>query len=163
MYLESRRDPVQRKYTVKGKGMWAKKEIFRILTECNQRQGWQIPEYLVSYEADILAKKIDKNPWQPEPSYAERYLTAHRVTELLELAETCWFTRAVFPELGTRRGIKSSYYVQLGESCYDRAVKHLNRSNTHTLEQMQKNFEFLAESAYTAIRLNENFREMWDL
>lgn len=143
--------------------MWAKKEIHKILTECNQRQGWQIPEHIVSYESTILANKIDKNPWQPEPSYAERYLTVTRVSELLELAETCWFTRAVFPELGQRRGINSRYYVQLGESCYDRALRHLDRTNALTLELMSRHFEFLAESAYTAIRLNSEFREMWDL
>lgn len=143
--------------------MWAKREIFKILQETNTRQGWSIPEHLVSYEADILANKLDKNPWQPEPSYAERYLTVTRVQELLELAETCWFTRAVFPELGERRGISSSYYVQLGESCYDRALRHLDTANTQTLELMKRNFEFLAETAYTAIRLNQEFREMWDL
>ncbi len=143
--------------------MWAKREIYNILTETNQRQGWTIPEHIVSYESDILAKKIDKNPWQPEPSYAERYLTVTRVSELLELAETCWFTRAVFPELGQRRGINSAYYVQLGESCYSRVLAQLDRNNTETLKAMKEHFEFLAETAYTAIRLNTVFREMWDL
>lgn len=140
--------------------MWAKQQIHLILDECNTRQGWTIPEHIVTYEAEILAKKIDKTSWQPEPSYAERYLTISKPSELVELAEVCWFTRAVFPELGTRRGINPSYYVDLGQGCYDRALQYFE---DRTLRAMSQHFEFLAETVYTAIRLNQEFREMWEL
>lgn len=130
-----------------------------ILVETNERHGWTIPAYVVEYEARVLASKIDKNPWQPEPSYAERYMTLRTPAEALELANTCWFTRAVFPELRQRHGIQSSYYVQLGSSCYEMVLKHSDMPAVRTL---YKNFEFLAETAYTAIRHYGSFRSMWD-
>lgn len=130
-----------------------------ILNETNERHGWVIPEYVVDYEARVLASKIDRNPWQPEPSYAERYMTLRSITEALELANTCWFTRAVFPELKRKHGIQSSYYVQLGSSCYEMVLKH---SDMPAVRSLHKNFEFLAEAAYTAIRHYGDFRSMWD-
>lgn len=130
-----------------------------ILVETNERHGWTIPEYVVNYLARVLASKIDRNPWQPEPSYAERFMMLRTITEALELANTCWFTRAVFPELKQRHGVNPSYYVQLGSSCYEMVLKHNDMPAVRTLH---KNFEFLAETAYTAIRHYGDFRSMWD-
>ena len=137
----------------------AENGIKRILTETYDLQGWSIPAYIVNFQSKLLAEKIDKNPWQPEPSYAARFMTIRTLNEALELANTCWFTRAVFPELGSRRGINSSYYVDMGVACYDMVAK---RSEQLVAEQMARNFEFLAEAAYTAIRHYGEFRSMWD-
>lgn len=137
----------------------AQQGIYDILTETNTRQGWSIPSYVIDYECRILAERMNKNPWQPEPSYAARYLTASRPSELLELGNLCWFTRAVFPELGQRRGIKSSYYVDLGQSCYSRVLDH---SRIPAVEVMCRHFEFCAEAVLTAIRHHGEFRSMWD-
>lgn len=131
-----------------------------ILEETYENQGWQIPKAVIDYQCQILAAMIDRNPWQPEPSYAERYLTIRNSQEAVNLGNVCWFTRAVFPELGTRRGITARYYVDLGQGCYERA---LAAQNTPVLKIMCEHFEFLAECAYTAIRWNQGFREMWDL
>ena len=139
--------------------MWAEREIFKILTECNQRQGWEIPEHVVSYESRVLASKIDKNPWQPEPSYAERFLTVRTPAEMLELGNICWFTRAVFPELGERRGLSKDYYSLLGRSCYESVLKW---SEIYAVQTMYRHFDFLAETVYTALRYQQEFREMWD-
>jgi hypothetical protein len=130
-----------------------------ILTETNSWHGWTIPEYVIDYEARILASKLDRVPWQPEPSYAERFMTARTTTELLELANTCWFTRAVFPELKQRHGIKESYYVDMGVSCYERV---LAKNEVPAVRALCEHFEFLAETAYTAVRHYGNFRSMWD-
>lgn len=136
------------------------KQMFRdLLTECNQLHGWQIPDDLINYEAEVLASKIDRNPWQPEPSYAERYMQLRTVAEAWELANTCWFTRAVFPELKQRHGIVESYYVQLGQGCLGRVMQHTDQA---WIRRLHRHFEFLAETAYTAIRLNGEFRSMWD-
>jgi len=135
--------------------------IFRtLLEETYHRQGWQIPDTVIEYQTQLLAVKIDQPSWQPEPSYAERYLQLRNCREAKNLGDTCWFTRAVFPELGSRRGIAASYYVQMGQGCYSRVVAE---SNDPAVKLMQQHFEFLAEAAYTAIRLNREFREMWDL
>lgn len=137
----------------------AQREIYQILCETNTRQGWSIPTYVIDYECRILAERMDKNPWQPEPSYAERYLQIKRPSEALELGNLCWFTRAVFPELGSRRGITASYYVDLGQSCYSMVLEH---SRIPAVQIMRDHFEFCAEAVLTAIRYNGEFRSMWD-
>lgn len=139
--------------------MWAKQQLRLILDQCNEQHGWQIPLHVTDYVSGILADKIDKNPWQPLPSYAECYLNLRTPAEALSLGNTCWFTRAVFPELGERRGLKASYYVDLGQGCYEMVLKYTEFPAIRTLH---KHFEFLAETAYTAIRHQGEFREMWD-
>lgn len=133
--------------------------IRAILEETNERQGWAIPLYVVAYEAEILAEKIDRNPWAPEPSYAERFMTLRNAQEALHLGNTCWFTRAVFPEHKSRRGLSANYYVDMGQSCYSRALQDLDLP---AVRMINTHFEFLAETVYTAVRLNGQFREMWD-
>lgn len=130
-----------------------------ILEESLQSHGWDIPKNITHSITTILADKIDKNPWQPEPSYAERYLTIKTRQEAIDLGNTCFFTRAVFPELGERRGINPTYYVSIGQGCYDRA---LSKFYTLELEQLRDHFEFLAEVTYTAVREFGNFRSMWE-
>ena len=137
----------------------AVREFRNILTDTNELMGWRIPNYVIEYESRIFASKLEQPNWQPEPSYAERYLTIRTAQQALDLANTCWFTRSVFPELGSRRGISESYYVQLGQSCYDRVLRD---SDSQTVETMRDHFEFLAETAYTAIRHYGKFRSMWD-
>lgn len=131
-----------------------------ILRETCTRQGWQLPEPVLDYAVKILADKLDKNPWQPEPSYAERYLTLRTAQEAIDLGNTCWFTRAVFPELMERRGIKSSYFVDMGQGCYSLVLKQVEHPAIAVLNQ---HFEFTAEVTHTAVRYCNHFREMWDL
>jgi len=111
-----------------------------ILQETCDRQGWTMPEPVLDYTVKILADKLAKNPWQPEPSYAERYLT--------------------LPELMERRGIKSSYFVDMGQGCYSRVLK----VNPHpAITVLNQHFEFTAEMTLTAVRYCDHLREMWDL
>jgi hypothetical protein len=133
--------------------------IKKILTETNEQQGWDIPLYVINYEAEILAEKIDHNPWDPQPSYAEQFMKVRTAREALELGNTCWFTRAVFPEYKSRRGIPASYYVDMGKSCYARV---LDQSDLPAVRVLCDHFEFLAETVYTAVRHYGQFREMWD-
>lgn len=139
----------------------AVKGIRSILVETYELHGWTIPEYIVEYQTQILADKLDKNPWQPEPSYAEQYLKIRTRAQALALANTCFFTRTVFPELNQHRGINSGYYVDLGQSCYDMAIRS-DSMVSPTLTMMRDHFEFLSEAAYTAIRHSGDFRSMWD-
>jgi hypothetical protein len=138
---------------------FASREFRRILVECYQRQGWVVPEDVIDYTVKILVDKIDKNPWQPQPSYAEAYLTTTRPQALLDLGNTCWFTRAVFPDCQQRRGIGANYYTELGTSCYERVLRYWTMP---TLEIMNQHFEFIAEMAYTAIHSQGDFRTMWE-
>lgn len=130
-----------------------------LLEDTCRHQGWQIPRAVQTHMTQVLAHYIDQPNWRPEPSYAERYLQIRTISEALTLGNVCWFTRAVFPELGSSRGINSSYYVQLGQGCYQRV---LEEANNQALDLVCKHFEFTAEVAYTAIRHWGQFREMWD-
>ena len=131
-----------------------------ILVETCTRQGWTIPQHTLDYTVKILADKLDKNPWQPEPSYAERYMTLRTPAEALELGNTCWFTRAVFPELMERRGLNPSYFVDMGQGCYSLVLKHTEHPAVRTLHT---HFEFTAEMTLTAVRHFGSLREMWNL
>jgi len=139
----------------------SRQSIRDILEETYQLHGWDIPQYVIRYQAELLASYIDQVNWRPEPSYAECYLQIRTCEQALHLGNVCWFTRAVFPELGERRGIRASYYVDMGTSCYDRVIVE-ERASTPTIEIMRDHFEFLAECAHTAIRYHGHWRSMWD-
>lgn len=132
--------------------------IRSILKETIDTHGWTIPTPVFEYTVRILAEKVDTVPWQPEPSYAEAYMSIKTPTEALALGNTCFFTRSVFPELLERRGLKADYFVELGQGSYDRALKYTVMPH---IKVMRDNFEFLAEVVYTGIRLNGYFRSMW--
>lgn len=130
-----------------------------ILHETLELQGWEVPNPVVVYTTNLLAEKLDKNPWLPEPSFAERYMTLKNVSDAQDLGDTCFFTRAVFPELGNRRGINSSYYVTIGQGCYDQVLRIIPDP---ALRQMRDHFEFLAEVVWTSVRAYGQFRPLWD-
>lgn len=139
--------------------MFAEKEITRILEETLERQGWTMPKPVASHAVKILVSKIEQPNWQPEPSYAEVFMQLKNPSAALAMGDTCWFTRAVFPDLGSRRGISSNYYTMLGQACYDHAAQYYDNP---VLELMRDHFEFIAEIAYTAIWSKGDFRSMWD-
>jgi hypothetical protein len=129
-----------------------------ILKETVEEHGWHIPQPVFEYTVRILADKVDKMPWQPEPSYAEAYLNIRTPSAALNLGNTCFFTRSVFPELLERRGLQASYFVELGQGSYTIALKHTPMPH---IQALRDNFEFLAEIVYTAVRMNGSFRSMW--
>ena len=138
---------------------WTVREFRRILTDTNELHGWNIPNNIVEYEARILAERIDCPDWRPKDSYAETYLKITNSEAALAFGNVCWFTRSVFPELGNNRGITQDYWVKLGQSSYDRALRTVP---SITVTQMRDNFEFLAETVLTAFRHYGSFRSMWD-
>lgn len=139
--------------------MFAQREIRRILTDTWHRQGWQVPEAVTNYECHVLLSMLDRVPWQPEPSYAERYLKIRSINEAIEFGNVCWFTRAVFPDCLKRRGLKESYFTELGQSSWDRAIRITNDA---TLIMMRDYFDWTAEMTYTAVHSEGEFRSLWD-
>lgn len=133
--------------------------IRAVLDECCERQGWQLPIDVVSYCSQVLEDHVNRPNWQPKPSYAEQFMQIRTVRQAIDLGNECWFTRAVFPELMSTRGIKSSYYVDMGTACFDRA---LSATGHPTVRRLRDHFEFTAEVAWTAIHSKNGFRSMWD-
>ena len=130
-----------------------------LMTDTLNLQGWNIPARVQQHMIQILVNKIDQNPWQPQPSYAEQYMMVQSVEAIMALGDTCWFTRAVFPEIGAKRGISSSYYTDLGQGCYDRVLAKTEYNAS--IQQLRDHFDFLAEVAWTVIHSQGDFREMW--
>lgn len=135
------------------------REIRRILTDTNDLHGWHIPNHIIEYESRVLAERLEQPHWRPEPSFAERYMQIRTPEQALALGNVCWFTRSVFPELLSRRGISEQYFVDMGQSCYDRVLRDCD---SMTIKTMRDHFEFLCECTYTAIRHYGEFRSMWD-
>jgi len=133
--------------------------IRQLLVDCCDRQGWALPEDIVNYCTMVLSDHVAKPNWQPKPSYAEQFMCVRTVQQYISLGNECWFTRAVFPELMERRGIKSSYYVDMGMACFDQVV---NKTAHPTVRAIRDHFEFTAEVAWTAIHARDGFRSMWD-
>jgi hypothetical protein len=129
------------------------------LIDTYRQHGWEIPNSVIDYESELFSLYIDKPDFEPKPSYAEQYMTMNTVSEARRLADCCFFTRSVFPDLKQHRGISSSYFVDMGQGCYDRVYKETGYA---VMLVMRDHFEFLAECAYTAIRMNGEFRSMWE-
>lgn len=138
---------------------FALEQIEQIVLETLEQQGWVMPENVYHYTTRLLTQYWDKPNWQPQPSYAECYLKITDPRAAQQLGDACFFTRAVFPELGARRGINSNYYVQLGQGCYTMLLQY---TPDPTIAQMRDHFEFLAEMIYTAIHSQGDFRSMWE-
>jgi hypothetical protein len=138
---------------------WTRQQIREILTETWQRQGWQVPDAITDYECAILVEMLARVPWQPQPSYAERYMALKQPQEFLEFGNVCWFTRAVFPQCLQRRGLTEQYFTDLGTAAWQRALDYYDNP---TLEQLCQYFDYTAEMTYTAIHCHGDFRSMWD-
>ena len=134
-------------------------KIRDVLDQCCEQQGWCLPMDVVSYCAEVLQAHVSLPNWQPQPSYAEQFMQMRTTRQAVDLGNTCWFTRAVFPELMSRRGIHSSYYVDMGTACFDRV---LNSTGHPTVRKLRDHFEFTAEVAWTAIHSKGGFRSMWE-
>ena len=130
-----------------------------LMTDTLNRQGWNIPAKVQQHMIQILVNKIDQNPWQPQPSYAEQYMMAQSIEAIMALGDTCWFTRAVFPEIGAKKGLSSSYYTDLGQGCYNRVLA--KTGHNASIQQLRDHFDFLAEIAWTVIHSQGEFRSMW--
>lgn len=141
--------------------MWTesvRREFRKIITDCLDRQGWEWPKTVTDYVTDLLVDRIDANPWQPEPSYAEQYMRLQTAAQARSLGDTAFFARAVFPSYMERRGLGADYFVQIGQGCYDRVLKE---QDVTALRFMRRDFEYIAEMTWTAVHSQGELRRMW--
>lgn len=83
--------------------------------------GFQAPESLIYYLADLLAERLDRTEIIPQPSFAERYLelyNCYRLNDFKDYADSALFFVSLLPEYGRRRGLDLDYYATLGISTY---------------------------------------------
>lgn len=101
--------------------MTARSQFLDHLEQHCDTWGFQAPESLLYYLADLLAERIDRTEIIPQPSFAERYLelySCHRLSEFKDYADSALFFVSLLPEYGRRRGLDISYYATLGISTY---------------------------------------------
>ena len=133
-------------------------EFEELYKDCLDRHGWTIPEATVNYIVALLAERVDRVPWEPEPSYAEQYLQIRTRQQALDLGNTCFWCRSVFPTYKSSRGYTPEYMALLGQSCYDRVLKEVE---IQPLVHLRDYWEFLAEVTYTAVWSQGGYRTMW--
>lgn len=133
-------------------------QISILLRDCCEQHGWQLPHQCLLYMTQVLSDHMNKPDWQPQPSYAEAFMRVNTVLGYNALANECWFARAVFPTLLSRRGLNASYFVQMGQTCFDQVY---SRSGNEIAATMRDHFEFLAEVAWTTVHAQGEWRSMW--
>lgn len=125
-------------------------EIFRQLSESAQAiSGIRLPKYIEIYGVLILADHMRRNRWEPDPSFAECYMTLRDAAAARDFGDECLFMCGVFPEYASRRGLTTSYYQSLGQGAYLRAAKDLERD---LFECLAKNFSVVSRWMLTVTR-----------
>lgn len=94
---------------------------FRAIRDHSTRTGFDMPELLAWYLADLLAERLQDCDIIPDPSFAERYLELYNEISLAAFkhyADSALFFVSLMPEYGNRRGLDMTYYGTLGISTY---------------------------------------------
>ena len=114
-----------------------------IVRETQEKHGYELPVDLEHYVVMLLAVHIDKSNFLPQDSFAESYLKLQRPARLeaKELGDTCLFVTGVFPSLGERKGIKRSYYANIGKTSYSLVSETMNVT---LFSSLSKHFDFLS-------------------
>lgn len=101
--------------------MPARDIIYQHLHTHSHITGFEMPELLEWYLADMLTERLMRVDIIPEPSFAERYLalySEHDLGQFKDYADSSLFFVSIMPEYGRRRGLDMSYYASLGISTY---------------------------------------------
>ncbi len=98
------------------------KTVFRnLITEHQQRTGFEMPPLLEDYLVDLLDSRLERVEIIPEPSFAECYLKLYQRPnpELMrDFGDSTLFFCSLMPDYGQRRGLNMDYYATLGISTY---------------------------------------------
>lgn len=126
-------------------------QFFDHLTEHRDRTGFAASDQLLTYLADLLAERLDRVDFIPEPSFAERYLelySCQRLSEFKDYADSSLFFVSLLPKYGQRRGLDLEYYANLGISVYY-TLGDLSKDQRYT--QLGNWFYHLQKFLYTAL------------
>ena len=96
-------------------------QFFKLLVDHSSHTGFDCPETLYYYLADLLNSRLTRTDLIPDPSFAERYLllyTEANSAVFKDYADSALFFCSLLPEYGRRRGLSMDYYATLGISTY---------------------------------------------
>lgn len=118
--------------------------FYDVVKETQAKTGFDLPEQLEAYVVMLLAYNIDRPNFLPEDSFAEAYLRLQRPADMTakELGDTCLFVSGVFPTYGNRRGLKRSYFQNIGVVSYEMVAEVMHRD---LFTQLAHHFHFLSD------------------
>jgi hypothetical protein len=102
----------------------------------------------------LLAHHVERPFFEPDSSFAEKYLQLKTNRTAKELGDTCLFVSGVFPTYGRRKGLRKSYYTNIGISSYSQIQSEL-------FSELASHFDFL--SNFIELSLHSSKREMNNL
>lgn len=96
-------------------------ELFeQLVREVIESQGLCLPWELQVYTTAVMAEYCDKPAVTLGKTFAELYLTAETVGDCKTVGDLALLVYGAFPQYRRHRGIKSSYYRDIGRSAYSR-------------------------------------------
>ena len=106
--------------------------FYKVVKQTQSRYGYDLPFDIEVYVVMLLASHVDKKDFLPQDSFAESYMKLKGI-KAKELGDTCLFTVGVFPEYGSRHGIPSEYFSNIGKNSYHLAKDQLDQDLFDTL------------------------------
>ena len=128
--------------------------INTLVHECQSVKGLELPKPITIYCTAILADKLDKPLWEPQPTWAERYLTMKSAQDAKDLGDTALWAVGICPTYLTRRGMNRSYYVQIGQGAYSKAADELN-TELYTL--LSTHFLYISEFLKQCVSIQQDY------
>ena len=128
--------------------------INTLVDECQTVKGLDLPKPITIYCTAILADKLDKPLWEPQPTWAERYLTMRSAQDAKELGDTALWAVGICPMYLTRKGMSRSYYAQIGQGAYLKAADELNQE-LYTL--LSTHFLFVSEFLKQCVSAQQDY------
>ena len=118
--------------------------FYGIVRDTQEKHGYNLPEHLEAYVVMLLAHHIDRPNFAPSNSFAETYLnlTTRTYTDAKTLGDSCLFVCGVFPTYGDRKGLKRSYYQNIGIGSYEMVAEIMHND---LFIQLATHFTFLSE------------------
>lgn len=109
--------------------------FYDIVRETQDKHGYELPIDIEAYVVMLLASHIDKPDFLPPDTFIESYMRLSNPYgyRAKVLGDTCLFTVGVFPEYGSRHGIPSEYFSNIGKNSYHLAKDQLDQDLFDTL------------------------------
>lgn len=128
--------------------------FYGIVRDTQDTHGYELPNHLEAYIVMLLAHHVERPFFEPDSSFAEKYLQLKTNRTAKELGDTCLFVSGVFPTYGRRKGLRKSYYTNIGISSYSQIQSEL-------FSELALHFDFL--SNFIELSLHSSKREMNNL
>jgi|TARA_B100001093_G_C26576736_1_gene905355 hypothetical protein len=115
-----------------------------VIKETTETRGYSIPVDVEAYLVMLLSNYVERTDFLPNPSFAEQHiqLTHSRPYHAKELGDVCLFVTGVFPGYGTRAGLPSEYFQNIGRNSYHVASIKLN---TELFSVLCKHFPLVSD------------------